>query len=77
MEAILAPKGPLMFKTFFSGRTISRKDPLCLSIEVPDLEATENRPVHTSAFCGARVVQEQSKRKQRNAKKLILRIWHL
>ena len=50
MEAILAPKGPLMFRTFFSGRTISRKDPLCLSTEVPDLEATENRPVHTSAF---------------------------
>ena len=42
MEAILAPKGPLMFRTFFSGRTISRKDPLCLSTEVPDLEATEN-----------------------------------
>ena len=77
MDAILAPKGPLMSKTFFSGRTISRKDPLCLSIEVADLEATENRPVHTSAFCGTRVVQEQSSSKQRNAKKLILRIWHL
>ena len=34
-----------MFRIFFSGRTINRKDPLCLSTEVPDLEATENRPL--------------------------------